>query len=349
MKNSITAGVLAVTFAFASGGIAYADSDHNEGKKDKDWERANAGIIAQFELQIKSLKGQIEALKHGRATTSVSTSTASHDDDDRDAFRKEKKELQAEIKQTRKEMRFVRKLSRGMSGDDVRDLQELLAQDPDVFPEGLITGFFGPTTEKALKRFQKKHGLDQVGVLGPLTQARLLALFAGRELPPGIAKRFGFASTTASTTPGFGLVTVCHMPPGANKHTLVINVNALSAHLAHGDALGICPQQPGTTTPPVADTVAPIISQWSVSNVSSSTAQISWNTNETATSKVWYGTTTPVVLAAPTLSVSNTTLVSGHTLSLTGLTASTTYHYVIESRDAANNAATTSAASFTTL
>ena len=349
-KNMLTTGALAVALMVATSGVAYADNDNDDKGKNRGRGGDDSVLTGQLESQIKSLKDQLEALKRGRATTSTTTSPRhDDDDDDRDDFKKEKKELKKEIKQAKKDLKFLRKLGRGMSGDDVRDLQELLAQDPSIFPEGSVTGFFGPATEKALKRFQKKHGIDQVGVLGPLTQARLLAIFAGKELPPGIAKRFGFASSTASTTPGFGLVTVCHAPPGINKHTLVINVSALSAHLGHGDTLGICPQQPGTTTPPVADTTAPTVTNRQVSAISSTTASVGWNTSEAASSKVWYSTTTPVVAATPTLSVSAAALVSTHALSLTGLTASTTYHYVIEARDAANNMMTTSSASFTTL
>lgn len=39
-----------------------------------------------------------------------------------------------------------------------------------------------------------------------------------------------------------GWVTICHIPPGnpANSHTITVSVNALPAHLAHGDYLGSC-------------------------------------------------------------------------------------------------------------
>ena len=39
-----------------------------------------------------------------------------------------------------------------------------------------------------------------------------------------------------------GKVDVCHIPPGnpANAHTINVSVNAVPAHLAHGDYLGEC-------------------------------------------------------------------------------------------------------------
>jgi len=41
-------------------------------------------------------------------------------------------------------------------------------------------------------------------------------------------------------------VAVCHKPPGNvfNKHTIIIDANAVPAHLAHGDSLGFCPRPP---------------------------------------------------------------------------------------------------------
>ena len=37
-------------------------------------------------------------------------------------------------------------------------------------------------------------------------------------------------------------VTICHIPPGNpnNPQTITVSVNALQAHLAHGDTLGPC-------------------------------------------------------------------------------------------------------------
>jgi hypothetical protein len=37
-------------------------------------------------------------------------------------------------------------------------------------------------------------------------------------------------------------ITICHVPPGNpnNRHTIEVSMNALSAHLAHGDYIGSC-------------------------------------------------------------------------------------------------------------
>ena len=73
---------------------------------------------------------------------------------------------------------IARTLAFGTKGSDVTLLQAFLAEDQSVYPEGKITGYFGRLTSAAVKRFQKKHGIDQVGIVGPKTRAKLNALIA---------------------------------------------------------------------------------------------------------------------------------------------------------------------------
>ncbi|MEK7137500.1 MAG: peptidoglycan-binding domain-containing protein, partial [Patescibacteria group bacterium] len=166
--------------------------------------------------QIKSLREALTNLKAQReALDDNDDDNDDNDGDDRhasstramrDTLKMEVRETKADLNQAKRELkselRFARSLARGMSGDDVRDLQELLAQDSSIFSIDLITGFFGPKTEEALRKFQKKFGIESIGIFGPKTQARILALFVGRELPPGIIRRLGLETST--TTPGQG-------------------------------------------------------------------------------------------------------------------------------------------------
>src|SRR3989338_10436587 len=69
------------------------------------------------------------------------------------------------------EERPSRPLFRGISGEDVTELQEFLSQFSDIYPEGLITGLFGELTERAVKKFQESNGLEVVGIVGPKTRA----------------------------------------------------------------------------------------------------------------------------------------------------------------------------------
>src|SRR5262249_10236518 len=49
---------------------------------------------------------------------------------------------------------FTRNLGIGSHGDDVRELQDLLGQDPDSGFMASSTGFFGPLTARAMIKFQ---------------------------------------------------------------------------------------------------------------------------------------------------------------------------------------------------
>jgi hypothetical protein len=66
---------------------------------------------------------------------------------------------------------FTKVLSLGSSGDGVIALQKLLTTQ-GVY-SGEIIGTFGPRTQIAVKLFQKKNGLAQVGSVGPSTRAAL--------------------------------------------------------------------------------------------------------------------------------------------------------------------------------
>jgi peptidoglycan hydrolase-like protein with peptidoglycan-binding domain len=74
---------------------------------------------------------------------------------------------------------LTRELEMGISGDDVTALQMYLAQDSSIYPEGKVTGYFGPATRAAVKRFQEKNGLPSVGRVGPMTLAKLNEVMGG--------------------------------------------------------------------------------------------------------------------------------------------------------------------------
>lgn len=73
-------------------------------------------------------------------------------------------------------------LSLGSKGSEVTSLQTLLkAQGADIYPEGLVTGYFGGLTEKAVQKFQEKYGIAAsgdagYGYVGPKTRTKLNAL-----------------------------------------------------------------------------------------------------------------------------------------------------------------------------
>ncbi len=71
---------------------------------------------------------------------------------------------------------FTESLEYGETNNDIRKIQTLLATDPEIYPYGVSSGFFGPKTQEGIRNFQARFGLDTVGIIGPATKA-LLSLF----------------------------------------------------------------------------------------------------------------------------------------------------------------------------
>lgn len=222
MKNKLVkkvAGIVIVVALAFSFAPVYAETDTTQALLDQ---------IQALVAQLNDLQQQVNALLG------------------------QQQELQQEIIELR------RTLARGISGDDVEDLQELLASDPDLYPEGLVTGYFGPLTEAAVKRLQERFGIDQVGIVGPITRGTVNKLFRNLNrgqgsLNKGKGNLFDriFADDDelddddidlSEFIPGTKGVFVCHAPPGnpAKMHTIAIGGPAVQAHIRHGDTLGRC-------------------------------------------------------------------------------------------------------------
>ncbi|VIO79406.1 Exoglucanase B [Bradyrhizobium ivorense] len=83
----------------------------------------------------------------------------------------------------------------------------------------------------------------------------------------------------------------------------------------------------------ILDKTAPTISGQTATNLTGTTAQVTWTTNEAATSRVEYGLTTSYG-SSTTL---DPALVTAHSVALTALAPNTTYNYRVRSIDAAGN------------
>ena len=176
------------------------------------------------------------------------------------------------------------RMSPGDSGEQVSALQTFLAADTSVYPEGLVTGFYGPLTTSAVQRYQCKYGIvcegdvatTGYGRVGPATLAKI-------ELQQG-------------TNTGNGT----NFPPGG------------------------------------FDIYAPIIGKPVVATTSS-TATVTWSTNEPMTGRVMYATSWPFLFASA--SYLGTTAGYSQTASatITGLQPNTTYYFVPESVDTSGN------------
>jgi hypothetical protein len=95
----------------------------------------------------------------------------------------------------------------------------------------------------------------------------------------------------------------------------------------------------------VGDIVPPIISNVQAINITSSTAEIIWQTNESSNSAVEYGLTTAYSEGL----VTKSSYVWSHSIKLANLKQKTVYHFRVSSRDSASNMAFSGDYSFTTL
>ncbi len=76
----------------------------------------------------------------------------------------------------------------GSRGATVNALQQFLASDPSVYPEGNISGYYGALTQAAVKRWQSKNGIINsgspsttgYGSVGPKTAAAMAASCGGQ-------------------------------------------------------------------------------------------------------------------------------------------------------------------------
>ncbi|MBI3442518.1 MAG: peptidoglycan-binding protein [Candidatus Sungbacteria bacterium] len=208
-------------------------------------ESSQARIIQQLQKQVQLLQQQVTALQAELGKQPEETTPTA---------------LQPEPAPPE----LTRSLSRGSSGDDVRTLQEFLAHDKDVYPEGLLTGYFGPASEAAVKRWQKKHGVEPRGIVGPKTIAKfqelgrgvvqgLTAQGAGSSgiIPPGlltapgIQKRFDTApSANPSTATPSG--TIPAQPIGQTATTTIPAVPVVSATTTITATTTVATTSPGT-------------------------------------------------------------------------------------------------------
>jgi hypothetical protein len=93
---------------------------------------------------------------------------------------------------------FTKNLQKGATGDEVIKLQEFLKQFSEVYPEGSVTGYFGTSTENAVKRFQSKSNIESVGTVGPITRSKLNE-FVGTEIVPGFPDTGNIVGITGAT------------------------------------------------------------------------------------------------------------------------------------------------------
>jgi len=93
------------------------------------------------------------------------------------------------------------------------------------------------------------------------------------------------------------------------------------------------------------DTTGPVISNISITEITDSSATVTWITNEPATSRVEYGTTT----SYGSKSTFGATLLTNHSIAISKLASETAYHFTVKCIDAAYNLSVAGDATFTTV
>ncbi len=100
-------------------------------------------------------------------------------------------DLQAKLTEARGEVKdLVEDLKVGAEGDDVKEIQEILASDPTLLG-AKPTGYYGPLTEAAIKKFQERYGLPVTGVVDEATREVMKELKMEKKdgkVPPGLVK-----------------------------------------------------------------------------------------------------------------------------------------------------------------
>ena len=112
------------------------------------------------------------------------------------------------------------------------------------------------------------------------------------------------------------------------------------------DAAGNISQQSdsATVTTPAPSNNPPVISAVTSSNITQTTAMITWTTDIPSSSQVLYGTSSSYGQSTPL----DSSQVTSHSQTITGLTAGTTYHFAVQSTGSASNMSTSGDNTLTT-
>ncbi len=136
---------------------------------------------------------------------------------------------------------LTRQLEFGMRGGDVSSLQTFLSQDTNVYPSGLVTGYFGSLTKSAVSIFQTNNGIASVGRVGPQTLPVIndQMLNGMKSTADIIAPVISNTTVTASNTSANiswntdqmakGVVYYSNTPLVTNEHLNSVDVSGMTA------------------------------------------------------------------------------------------------------------------------
>ncbi len=183
-------------------------------------------LIEALRRQIQQLQQQIEQLLHSPSTNVSSDDNA------------------PEPAPICPQLHISRTLSLGMSGEDVRSLQNFLISQ-GFLAAGNNTGYFGSLTDAAVKAFQVREGIEPVGIVGPQTRAAIVAYCSKPDSAPWTTPITPVGPTTlgfiASPTSGAAPLTVTFSAQVSGSNTYSINYgDGTSAAMQSLDCAGGC-------------------------------------------------------------------------------------------------------------
>lgn len=160
--------------------------------------------------------------------------------------------------------------------------------------------------------------------------------------PSNTVVEYGLTSDYGSTTTTGTLVSshtkgLAGLTAGTTYHYRVRSTDAASNQGTSDDYVF-------TTSASTADVTAPVVSNIQAGSITTSSAIITWATNEASDTQVEYGVTS----SYGSTTTLNATAVTSHSQAVAGLAAGTEYHYRVITKDAAGNSTTSGDNTFTT-
>ena len=152
------------------------------------------------------------------------------------------------------------------------------------------------------------------------------------------------SATSVTIDQGIGTVPAIGSSQLTPSKTTAYTLTATSAGGTVTRSIVLYVTEPPPPETPTVDTAPPVIKDITTSSETDTSAVINWTTNEPATGDVEYGIDTTYGSTASSSGMS-----TDHSVTLTGLTANTEYHFKITSKDEAGNQASSEDNMFATV
>jgi len=132
---------------------------------------AAAITVEELQVQVAALQKMIAAMQQGQGTATIQTNADFPDDYGTGAIGLMCPKLSITMQRGSRD---------ATTGGQVSELQIFLSNHFGIDEDDIVTGYFGPTTERYVKRFQEAQRLPTYGIVGSLTRAAIARLCAAR-------------------------------------------------------------------------------------------------------------------------------------------------------------------------